>query len=249
MFSVKMKARLGALALAGAVFATLPAAASAGVVVRSSGPSAGDYPVGRQVADSATVTLRAGDRITILTDNGTRVIQGPGTFRVGEGATRTRTRFSRLSQRGAQRARTGAVRAGESSGPARAPNLWLVNVAAAGNVCLYDLERVRVWRPETSEAQTYHITDNSSGQILDIPFVEGETMRVIDPQVMSLANEGSYTFTAPAPEEGEATSVSVNFVTMNEQYGEADDLAVALIENGCTTQLGLLTDTLESAAN
>ncbi|WP_299193570.1 hypothetical protein [uncultured Erythrobacter sp.] len=248
MFSDKLKARFLGLALVGAVLA-VPGAASAGVVVKSSGPSAGEYPVGRQVADEASITLRAGDKITVLTDDGTRVMQGPGTFRVGEGATRTRARFSNLTrQRAARRVRTGAVRSGATGAPARSPNLWFVNVAAAGNVCLYDLGSVRLWRPEATEAQTYQIRDAASQGSLEVSFVESEAVRALDPNGLPITDGGNYTITAPAGEDSEAASVNVTFVTMDEEYAAPDALAQALIDNGCTTQLALLADTLEASA-
>lgn len=262
MFSDKFKARMAGLALAGAAAALMPAAASAGVVVKSSGPSSSTYPVGRQVADTATVTLKAGDRITVLTDSGTRVMQGPGTFRVGEGATRTQARFSNLTRRNASRARTGAVR---GSGPAvaRSPNLWFVNVAAAGNICLYDLETVRLWRPVASDAQTFTIMDQTSQTTLDVNFVETESVRALDTEGLPLSNGASYTITPmPTPSgeeeasgEGEAseetptapTSVNVTFVALSEIPDAPDQLAQTLIANGCTTQLALLADTLEAS--
>ena len=145
MFSGKLTSKIAGLALLGAALAFTPSAASAGVVVKSTGPSAGTYPVGRQVADSATITLRSGDRITVLTERGTRVMQGPGTFRVGEGATRTRRRFSDLTQRGSsRRVRTGAVRgAGDGEGaPQTPPKIWDVDVAVAGTFCLNDLSSI-----------------------------------------------------------------------------------------------------------
>ena len=58
MFSDKIKVGLAGVALFGATFG-LASAASAGVVVKSTGPSAGEYPVGRQVADNTTITLQA----------------------------------------------------------------------------------------------------------------------------------------------------------------------------------------------
>ena len=247
MFSDKMKTRLMGLALAGAALA-IPGAASAGVVVKSSGPSSGEYPVGRQVADDASITLRAGDRITVLTDGGTRVMQGPGTFRVGEGATRTRARFSNLTRRrAARRVRTGAVRSGDASGPVRSPNLWFVNVAAAGNMCLYDLGTVRLWRPQASEAQTYRISDTASENSLDVTFVESEAVRALDPNGVPITDGGNYTISAPASGETSASSVNVKFVTLVEDYATPDALAQALFENGCTTQLALLADTLEAS--
>ncbi len=204
MFSAKMKTRFAGAALLGAVM-TIPSVASAGVVVKSTGPSAGSYPVGRQVEDSASITLRAGDKITVLTDGGTRVMQGPGTFRVGEGATRTRARFSNLTRRNANRSvRTGAVRGSGDGTAARSPNLWFVNVAASGNMCLYDLSAVRLWRPEAAEAQTYQIKDQATQNSIDVPFVETETVRALDPEGLPLVGGGNYTITAPAPANGSA---------------------------------------------
>lgn len=257
MFSVSLKARLASLALVGAVFA-VPGTASAGVVVKSSGPSAGTYPVGREVSDTATISLRAGDKITVLTDNGTRVLQGPGDFVVGEGAVRTRSRFSSLSRRGgSNRARTGAVRAATPSteapeGPQPAPNLWFVDLTASGNLCLYEFDRVRLWRPETVGPQKYTIIDQSTQTSLDVDFVETEQMRAWDLESLKLEAGRTYTITGPLPVEGEAsgtpTSTSVTFVALSEDYVQQDQLAQALIDNGCTFQLARLADELEAFA-
>lgn len=54
------------------------------VVVRSSGPSAGAHPAGKKLASEAKITLKAGDRIELLTANGLRTLTGPGTFSVGQ---------------------------------------------------------------------------------------------------------------------------------------------------------------------
>ena len=256
MFSDRMKARMAGLALLGAVFA-VPSMASAGVVVKSTGPSASRYPVGQQVADNAKIVLRAGDRITVLTDDGTSVLQGPGEFEVGAGATRTRTRFSTLSRRGASsRARTGAVRGGaggdESDGPQAAPSLWFVNLNSSGNICLYDFDRVRLWRPVAANPQNYQITDQSTQSSLDVTFVGTETMRAWDPEALPLEAGRTYTITGPLPVEGEADAApainTVSFVALSEEYREQDQLAQALIDNGCTYQLGQLADALESYA-
>ena len=249
MFSVKIKARLTGLALIGAALAS-PAIAQAGVVVKSSGPSSGTYPVGKKVEDDASITLRAGDRITVLTDSGTRVMQGPGTFRVGEGATRTRARFSNLTRKNsASRVRTGAVR-GTADGPIRSPNLWYVNVEASGTMCLYDLGSVRLWRPDASTSATYTITDMSSAASLDVAFVETEAVRSLDPEGLAVMDGVTYSITGPEIGEEEAgvlPKVSVTFVALTEEYAAPADLAQALIDRGCTTQLGLLADTLEAS--
>lgn len=248
MFSVKNKARVLGLALVGASL-SVSGAAAAGVVVKSAGPSAGTYPVGKKVADSSTVTLRAGDKITVLTNGGTKVMQGPGTFRVGEGATRTRARFARLTRQGAaSRARTGAVRGG-SKGSTTMPNLWLVNVAAAGTTCLYDLENVTLWRPGTAEKQSYTIAPQGGDVTLDVNFVGSEPTRALDPEGLKLADGETYTITAPSTEEAAGEAVDVKIVALTETYRQPDALAAALAENGCFGQLSALGDIAEAEAS
>lgn len=248
MFSDKFKTRLVGLALVGAVM-TVPGAAAAGVVVKSAGPSAGTYPVGKKVADASTITLRSGDKITVLTNGGTKVMQGPGTFRVGEGATRTRARFARLTRQGASnRARTGAVR-GTGKGSPTMPNLWLVNVAASGTTCLYDLENVRLWRPASGEGQTYTVAEQGSGASLEVPFVETESVRALDPGGLKLSDGGTYTISGPASEEASTSAVNVTIAAMTETYRQPDLLAAALAERGCFGQLAVLGDIAEAEAS
>lgn len=84
-----------------------------------------------------------------------------------------------------------------------------------------------------------------------MPFVESEAVRALDPEGMQLIGGTNYTIStqSPATEDGEAetTSVSVNFVTLTEEYEAPDQLAQALIANGCTMQVELLADTLEAS--
>lgn len=247
MFSVNFKARMASLALIGAAFA-IPGAVNAGVVVKSTGPSSGTYPVGRQVADNASITLRQGDKITVLTDSGTRVMQGPGTFNVGEGATRTRARFSSLTQQGARRVRTGAVRSGDM-GEVTRPNIWLVDVNTGGPMCVVDLAGVRLWRPEQDVAQTYSIVNQATQDSLDVAFVGTEAVRAVDPNGLVIADGTSYRFTAPVSEEsGEASSVVITFKLVSEEIDTPAALASALYSRGCTSQLELMANTAEAEA-
>lgn len=249
MFSDKLKKRIAGLALAGAALAIAPSAASAGVVVKSTGPSSSSYPVGRQISDRATITLRSGDRITVLTESGTRVMSGPGTFRVGEGATRTRTRFSTLTRRNATtRARPGAIRGDGPAAIPRSPNLWFVNLAASGNICLYDFDRIRLWRPDASVAQTFTIADEAGEVSFEIPFGEKVTMQALNSEGIPVTAGTNYTISASAQEGAEAQSVTVNFVTLTEEYATPATLAQALFDSGCSEQFNLLADSLEAAA-
>lgn len=243
-FAKPIAGKIAGLALVGAALA-LPGAAFAGVVVKSSGPSADTYPVGKKVEDTSTITLRAGDKVTVLVDGGTRVLQGPGSFRVGEGATKTRARFANLTRKNAStRVRTGAVRGtgGEDAGPKRQPNLWYVDVGQGGTVCLYDLQSVRLWRADDTTGQIFTVTDSAAGASVDVAFVETEAVRSLDPSGLMVKNGGSYTITGPA---GSAPAVNVTFVALPQEYEAPDALAEALITNGCMTQLSVLADTLE----
>ncbi|OYX93873.1 MAG: hypothetical protein B7Y74_08575, partial [Novosphingobium sp. 35-62-5] len=50
------------------------------VVVRSTGPTAVNYPKGKRLPANASVVLKAGDVVTVLDKAGTRVLKGAGTF-------------------------------------------------------------------------------------------------------------------------------------------------------------------------
>lgn len=245
MFSVNFKARMTSLALIGAAFA-IPGAANAGVVVKSTGPSAGTYPVGRQIADDSSITLRQGDKITVLTDSGTKVMQGPGTFNVGEGAVRTRARFSSMTQQGARRVRTGAVR---GVGDPTRPNIWLVDVDTGGPMCVVDLDRVRLWRAENDEPQTYSLVNQSTQDSLDVSFVGTEAVRAVDPNGLVIADGSSYRVTAPvSAETGEAGSVVISIALITEDVETPAALASALHSRGCMAQLELMANTAEAEA-
>lgn len=247
MFLDKLKARMGAritgLALVGALFAA-PVAAMAGVVVKSSGPSASEYPVGKKVDDNATITLKAGDSITVLTSKGTRVMRGAGTFRVNDRPKATRARFAALTRkRAANRVRTGAVRGGATSPGEEAPinpNLWYVDVSQSGAMCLYDLSAVRLWRPVSEGIATYRVVDTTTQSAIDITFDDGEAIAALDPARMTVSAGTSYTIAGP---EGTDAS-TVTFVPMGGDYPAADQLAEALVEAGCLGQVSLMAERL-----
>jgi hypothetical protein len=240
MFSISIKRRLSALALAGAALA-LPTAAMAGVVVKSTGPSATRYPVGSKVDDNATITLKAGDVITVLTANGTRVIKGAGTFRIGDRPQVAADRFASLTRkRAATRVRTGAVR-GETEGNPTNPSLWYVDVTRSGTVCLYDLATVRLWRPGAPDTITYRMFHRENGTAVDVTFDETVTVAALDPARLPIVEGAPYTITGP----DNATSAQVSFVLLEGDFEAADALGEALLAKGCTVQLELLAAGLE----
>ena len=243
MFSARMKRAGTALAMAGAAL-LLPAAAIAGVVVKSTGPSATKFPVGSKVDDNASITLKAGAVVTVLTADGTRVIKGAGTFRVADRPQVAADRFASLTRkRAATRVRTGAVR-GENDGPATNPSLWYVDVTRSGTICLYDLATVRLWRPGTTGTSTYRMFNRENGAAVDVTFDEAVMIAALDPARLPIVEGAPYTITGP----DNATSAQINFVLLADDYAAPDALAEALIARGCSVQLETLAASLEASA-
>ncbi len=242
MFSDKIGLRIAALALAGAAMA-LPLAAQAGVVVKSTGPSATKYPVGTKVDDNASITLKAGDIVTVLTSDGTRVIKGAGTFRVGERPQVAADRFASLTRkRAATRVRTGAVR-GNTDDAVTNPSLWYVDVTRSGTICLYDLATVRLWRPGTEGTSTYRMFNRENGAAVDVTFDDAVMIAALDPARLPIVEGAPYTVTGP----DNNTSAQVNFVLLADDLVAPDALAEALIAKGCTVQLETLANSLEAS--
>lgn len=243
MFSDRLKARISALALAGAALA-LPVAAMAGVVVKSTGPSSTKYPVGTKLDDSASITLKAGDVVTVLIAEGTRVIKGDGTFRECDRPQVASDRFASLTRkRAATRVRTGAVR-GDTDEVATNPSLWYVDVTRSGAVCLYDLATVRLWRPGNAGTSTFQIAADDGSAQADLTFDDTVTVAALDPARLPIAEGGQYTITGP---DG-MVSAQVSFVLLPEDYPQPDGLAEALIAKGCSVQLETLASSLEASA-
>ena len=232
MFSVRTFT-IGA-ALAGAALA---ASAQAGVVVSSSGPSAGQFPAGKKLDDNSSITLRAGDTVTVLTSGGTRVIKGAGVHLVGAAGESKRSTFAVLTrQRSAARVRTGAVRGtGPADGGAqRSPNLWYVDVSRSGTMCVASPEAVRLWRPGGDTAAAYTLTGGA--QPVEVTFAENARDVAWDAAALPVADGAKYSI---ATADGGSTNV-VNFVMLDTVPEEPEDLAARLIDKGCTNQLELL---------
>ena len=154
---------VAAIAAAGCLLA--PAVASAGVVVAASGPSARNFPVGKTIGDSERIVLRAGDTLTVLDGNGTRVLRGAGTY-LARPAGRTQQAGLLRSADPAPHCLAGPHRRDPRRGRAAAPSsLWYVDVGHAGTVCLAGTDRVRLWRPATTGDATYSLrADARAGQ-------------------------------------------------------------------------------------
>jgi|SRR5688500_2803089 len=233
----KLTKRIAAAAVTAAACILVPATASAGVVVAASGPSASSYPVGKKIGDSERIVLRAGDTLTVLDGNGTRVLRGAGTYSLDQQAGPSqRSTFSVLTERrSAQRVRTGAVRGEEEGTPRHAPNLWYVDVGQPGKVCLAGTDRVRLWRPSTEGDATYLLRADS-GNSHTVTFGDGDMLAPWDTRLLPVSNGAVFHIAGPSG----GPDKELSFVVLDSVAEEPEALAAQLIENGCARQLELL---------
>ena len=235
MSSVKTVLMGAAMAVAASGF-LISAPAQAGVVVKSSGPSAGQFPVGKKLDDAASITLKSGDSVTVLTDSGTRVIRGPGTHRVGARGASKRTAFAMLTRQGSgARVRTGAVRGGGTPATGN-PNLWNVDVSGEGKMCLPGADTGTFWRAEAAGEETWVLGSAASDYHVHVTFAEGDATASLSTEELQLGQNGLYDLSGPAG----GASRRVEFVMLSPAPGNAEDLAVALAEKGCSSQLDLM---------
>ena len=230
--------RTAAAVLAGLVMVS---GAQAGVVVKASGPSAAQYPVGKKLDDAATINLRAGDSVTVLTANGTKVISGPGQFTVGVRGESKRSTFAVLTRQASNaRVRTGAVRSGASSAPPTNPSLWNMDVTQPGKFCIADASRVTFWRPATAGERVYVLGSGESDYLVQLKFADGSAQSSLTAAQLPLASNRSYRISS----EAGAAPQPVEFVVLDSVPDTADGLGAMLAEKGCTAQLAMLSDRL-----
>ena len=122
----------------------------------------------------------------------------------------------------------------------KSPNLWFIDTAKSGTICLEDLSAASLWRPGSKAAKTMSLTTGdkstnimfrpsqtvSAWPVSDVPIVEGKDYRI--------ASQG-------------AAPVTIRFAKTPASNGNPAAVAEALIAKGCTAQLDLLVDTGSTA--
>ena len=226
------------VALAAGVCAIIGLAAPAladTMVVRASGPSARAYPPGSKLADGGSLSLKAGDVVTLLDARGTRTLRGPGSFKAASSATAAPTSSVTLSAlldtKRVRRARTGAVRGNVSDTQAtpKRPNLWLVDVAQPGTLCFADPAAVRLWRADAARATSVKISGGAKQAVAN--FAAGEPIAAW-PAALPVTDGASYRI------EG----TDIRFAAVGPVEQGLEKVAGSLIAKGCEAQLNLLVD-------
>lgn len=228
--------------LFGGLVAALPSSASAEtLVVRSSGPSMKAYPPGKALADSARIVLQANDQVVILDGRGTRTLKGPGSFSPTNSTDRPADLRATFADVSGRRARPGAVRGmtGASTGVARSPNIWFVDIGRSSTTCVTDPARLTLWRPDHTAATTLTIS-GPGGQSGTVEWATGDSTQLW-PASLPVTQGSEYRLTWPGA--AEPTVLKFAVLGPNPTSG-LESTASALIKNGCEAQLDLLIETV-----
>ena len=234
-------ALFAALAAGAALALVAEPALAAGIVVATSGPSAGKYPVGRKLGDDESIVLAPGDTVTVLDARGTRILKGAGTYTLSQQAGPSKSgAFALLTrERAAQRMRTGAVR-GDVGGPITRPNLWYVDVAGSGATCVPKSDEIRLWRATSEGDATYSIKPVGGSATTQVVFHDGEMLSPWDGKALPVSDGSSFVIAQPG-----AAGRTVTFKMLDTVPAEPDALAEDLISHGCTAQLEVLSQALQ----
>lgn len=232
----------GGIAAGCALLATGTNAAT--LVVRVSGPSAGAYPAGKLLADTAQIALKTNDEIVLLDEQGTRTLRGPGTFSALASTSAAPSGATVISavvdQRSDRRVRIGAVRGVEGS-TSRPPNIWFIDASRGGTVCVADPPQARVWRPDPEQADSMTAAP-ASGTPARIEWDAGQAVQYW-PQALPLTEGAQYNLAV-----GSARPTAIRVARIGAAPDELQGMAQALIAHGCTAQIDLLVATASAAA-
>ncbi len=216
------------------------AAEAQAVVIRSTGPSAAAYPMGRKLPAGTSVVLKAGDQVTVIDQAGSRVLAGPGAFKLDSAVKRdaggASSALASLIARGGARTRTGAVR-GDAEVPVEATgpdNVWYVDVSRTGTVCIADPAQVVLWRPNRAETGNGTLFA-ADGTPAEVTFRAGSAIKLWPVAAMPVIDGQTYRFTSPV---GQAVKLTVRLLAAVPEEPVA--VAEVMAEKGCTAQLDVL---------
>lgn len=236
---------VGLLASAGVA---TPALAQA-IVVRSTGPSAVEYPKGKRLPVNATVVLQGGDVVTVLDKAGTRVLKGAGSFRVDNAVNRDRSAAALLARSLSNPAsvRAGAVRGpGDTVGDQVMPvSIWLADTTQGGNVCVPRGSDLYLWRGDGKARSFTWLTESAGGEMVRMQWPP-RTVGIAWPKTMLAPQEGRtyriYDETTP----DKAAEFRIVMIEPEAVPADAAALGTLLLDNGCKAQFDWLAETLGS---
>lgn len=205
------------------------------LVVRANGPSAARYAAGRSLPDASRIVLQKGDQVVLLDAHGTRTLSGPGTFPATSTAAATASASTLLALAGnatQRRARVGAVRQLPTGATAR-PNIFFVDGAAPGPMCVADPAALQLWRAKADAPAQWTITD-ASGTRVPVTWIKGQSTQPW-PAATRVTPEADYRIA------GSTTApVKIRFALLPTPPADLPSLASGLIAHGCKGQIDML---------
>ena len=218
-----MRSKLWLVGAAAAVALSSTAAMASVVVVRSLGPSAKAYPPGKTLPESASISLKGGDVVTLLGPSSAQTLRGPGNFNA---------KSVTLASAAGKRGRFGALRTADV---VRNPSIWDLDVTQSGKMCVTKGGKLNLWRPDAQAAAKLNIR-SADGKVQAVDFAPGKTA-IAWPAAMPLADAE---YQIEWPSSGEKSSVQ--FITVTNAPADMVGAAQVLIEKGCQNQLELLVE-------
>lgn len=204
------------------------------MIVRAIGPSASRFVAGRTLPGTTRIVLRAGDQLVLLDAAGTRSLRGPGSFVAGDAAVVTASLADLAANRTEHRARIGAVRNVGPGGSASRPNIWFVDMAAGGTMCITDPKAVTLWRGDSATSGTSVIDAGTAGRT-KLDWIKGQASQAW-PAAISVTGSDYLMTGAGASKAG----TTIRFQIVAQPPADLQQLASALVANHCQGQLDVL---------
>ena len=217
-------------------------AIAAPLVVRSAGPSAKTFPVGKAVAGDKIV-LKAGDTLVLLDGKSTRTLSGPGTFNAVETKTAEAgsTLGALMAGGGEKRARIGAVRSVKGDDGSKNPSVWYVDMNRSSSMCVIDPANVTIWRKDaTAEALVTVTAANVTSS--PIKFGPGQA-RSPWPTAVPVTDGGAYKISW----DGAKAPTNLKFAVIQPAGTDMQLMVSTFKKAGCDAQLNQVMETASQA--
>lgn len=224
-----MRAKLWLVGAAAVAALSSTAAMASVVIVKSLGPSSKAYPPGKTLPDSASISLKGGDVLTLIGPSSAQTIRGPGNFNA---------RSATLASAAGKRGRFGALRTAEV---ARNPSIWDLDVTQSGRMCVSDRSKLKLWRPASEAAVKMNIR-SADGKTQELNWAAGKT-NAMWPSGLPISDTAQYQIEWA----GSGDKSNVTFVVVPTPPSDLVGAAQVLIENECQNQLDLLVESASKA--
>lgn len=205
---------------------------------------AGSLKPGMSVESTSALTLKEGERVTLIAPDGKTValrgpFSGPPATRAGAAANPRQALAALVSTRNSRASSIGAVRAG--AGAVKLSDPWLIDISRPGPRCLREGMAPIWWRPDATASQPFVVFPIDRSWRADFIWSPGQS-QLQAPRLQKL--EGQTMFIVRS--DGQELAVGLNIIPKDIE----DDLIVAswMLEKGCIPQADALLARLQSAS-